>query len=73
MHSLLLYDELWEDTHSEASEVKAGISIKDVRLTPSDGMIILDDIDEITSRKCLRDVKIRKGIFETQVNLPIQL
>lgn len=36
---LNLYDSLWKETWSEASEVKAGVALKEIRLSPQDGMI----------------------------------
>ena len=40
--SIALYDDLWEESHEEASEIKAGISIVDLRLSPNEGMLTSD-------------------------------
>ncbi len=36
---LVLYDHLWLESFSEASIVKAGVAVKEVRLSPLDGML----------------------------------
>ncbi|HMU44055.1 MAG TPA: HNH endonuclease [Ignavibacteriaceae bacterium] len=38
-NKLFLYDELWKEDFSEASQIKAGIKLKEIRLSPDEGMI----------------------------------
>jgi hypothetical protein len=38
-NKLALYDELWIEDYSEASQTKAGIKLKEIRLSPDNGMI----------------------------------
>ncbi len=38
-NKLALYDELWREDFSEASQIKAGIKLKEIRLNPNEGMI----------------------------------
>jgi 5-methylcytosine-specific restriction endonuclease McrA len=38
-NKLVLYDELWKEDFSEASQIKAGIKLKEIRLSPAEGMI----------------------------------
>jgi predicted HNH restriction endonuclease len=41
-----LYDSLWQDDNVEASEIKAGILVSEMRLTPEDGMLKSQDLQK---------------------------
>ena len=57
----MLYDELWEEDFSEASQIKAGIKLKEIRLSPDDEMITSEvfEQDPILSQSQL--IKARVG------------
>ena len=57
----VLYDELWKEDFNEASQVKAGVKLKAIRLSPEDGMITADIFlqDPILSQTQL--IKTRVG------------
>jgi len=72
-NKLVLYDELWQEDFSEASQIKAGIKLKEIRLDPEDGMITSEifEQDPILSQSQL--IKARVGsnflLNETQSSL----
>jgi len=41
---LNLYDDLWTESFSEASNIKAGVAVKEVRLSPLDGMLTAEEL-----------------------------
>ena len=41
-----LYDSLWQEDNVEASEIKAGILVSEIRLTPKDGMLRAQDLKQ---------------------------
>lgn len=43
-NQLNLYDNLWSEPFSEASNIKAGVAIKEVRLSPIDGMLTSEEL-----------------------------
>lgn len=43
-NQLILYDNLWSEPFSEASNIKAGIAVKEVRLSPLDGMLTSEEL-----------------------------
>src|SRR5258706_13860694 len=43
-NKLNLYDDLWIESFGEASNTKAGVAIKDVRLSPLDGMLTSEEL-----------------------------
>jgi hypothetical protein len=63
-----LSDDLWTDGATEIGEVKAGIHLDEVRLTPSEGMLTAAQIrmDAVLSR--MRIVTVRTG-----TNFPVSL
>lgn len=60
-NKLALYDELWKESFSEASQIKAGIKLKEIRLNPDDGMITFEvfEQDPLLSQSQL--IKARVG------------
>ena len=44
LNKLNLYDELWVESSNEASNIKAGIAIKEIRLSPLEGMLTSDEL-----------------------------
>jgi len=43
-NQLNLYDNLWSEPYSEASNIKAGVAIKEIRLSPLDGMLKSEEL-----------------------------
>lgn len=43
-NKLNLYDNLWTEPFSEASNIKAGVLVKEIRLSPLDGMLTADEL-----------------------------
>ena len=72
-NKLFLYDELWSESFSEASEIKAGIKVKEIRLTPEDGMITSEVFVLDPTLSKMRLIKARVGsnflLNETQSSL----
>lgn len=61
LNSLNLYENLWIESFSETSEIKAGVKIKEIRMTPQDGMVTADELlkDPILSQ--MQILKARVG------------
>lgn len=60
-NKLVLYDELWNENYSEASKIKAGIRLKEIRLTPNDGMIISEIFEQDPVLSQSQIIKTRVG------------
>lgn len=60
LNKLNLYDELWVESSSEASNIKAGVAIKEVRLSLLDGMLTSEELmkDPVLSRMQILRVRV---------------
>lgn len=58
---LNLYDSHWKEAWTEASEIKAGVVIKAVRLTPQDGMLTSDVLQNDPYLANMRIFTVRVG------------
>jgi hypothetical protein len=59
--SIALYDDLWAEPYQEASEIKAGIMIFDLRLSPNDGMLTSEVLKNDPIMSNLQILKSRVG------------
>ena len=59
--SLALYDDLWEESYEEASEIKAGVTIVNLRLSPNDGMLTSELLKNDPILSNLQILKSRVG------------
>lgn len=59
--SIALYDDRWIEPYIEASEIKAGILISDLRLTPLDGMLTSDELKKDPILSNMQILKSRVG------------
>ena len=60
-NKLVLYDELWQEDFREASQIKAGIKLKEIRLTPEDGMITSEIFEQDPTLSQSQLIKARVG------------
>ncbi len=72
-NQLILYDNLWSKPFSEASNIKAGVAIKEIRLTPQDGMLTSEELlkDPVLAKMQILTARVGANFFlnETQSQL----
>lgn len=60
-NKLVLYDELWNEDFSEASQIKVGIKLKEIRLSPDEGMITSEVFTQDPTLSQSQIIKTRVG------------